>query len=244
MEFPPPPTLAEVTIYDGFVMFPAVTVSDGETRAGLDAVLQPVGTEQLSGTVTYPAGFEPYMDPVVSLFIQQGSELSFPLDVSIGSTDFTLAVPQLPRIAFQVQASALTDDMNAGYQVTQRVASFDGGLLQLTFPTPPMLEAPANFGTVQQASSTFQWSPVAGASLYFLQIQGDGNISVYTTQPSVTLPDLSTFGVPALGKASWGVWSFSNPSNVDQLVADAGFSVFNLADQVQTHSALGSVVLQ
>lgn len=240
------PTAIDVTtVWDGFAKVAGITLDDGRTVTGLDAGLEAIDSGSISGTVTLPAGFNPASPPLVVLYAHPVVGPSFyvnPNKLSLESADFAFDAPDLPGIPLQVEAVGESDG-GAGYIVLQTVPVGASGA-NVTFPAPASPVSPAHSAGLQGSSASFSWTAVGDAGVYLFQIVGNGTVSVFTTQLSATLPDVSRFHLTFLGSSTWVVASFATPSNVDQLVGDGGVGVLLQGDLVETISVLRGVTLE
>jgi hypothetical protein len=240
---PPPAGQSFPVVFDGFGLLRGITLQDGETLTVLDAGLEPIASDRVSGTVTVAPGAELSFQPVVFLYAHPAPGHAFVVnsnELGFQTANFSMGAPVVSSLPLQVYAFAEFDGGSA-FVIYQSVTPGASNVV-VAVPTPAALEVPK-----RQPTDNFQWTAVDGASLYLFQVQGTGTgqplWSVYTTALTATLPDASRLGLSPLGEATVGVASFASPANVDQLVGDAGTTALVAGDIEETVSSISSTRL-
>jgi hypothetical protein len=236
----PPAGQTFPVVFDGFGLLRGITLEDGQTLTGLDAGFAPIGSDRASGSVSLPPGATLLFGPAVNLWAHPVPGHAFLVaenELGLDSVDFSMGAPVVPGLPLKVHMLAEFDG-GSGVIIYQTFNPGDSDVA-VVVPTPPTMDVPSN-----QATSTFRWTAVDGASLYLFQAQADQALwSVYTSSLTTTLPDASALGLSPLGQASVIVGSFASPASVDQLVSDAGTAALVAGDVVQTLSSISATTV-
>ncbi len=187
-------------------------------------------THDLAVSTSGPSGLSPSAHFAGIRFADQAS-LAFPLHAYIkfgpSGNSYTTRSPNLTDVQMMVGAS-YSDGGNLFSFVWESVPA-TATSHSLTAPDPVTLTAPANGSTVSVGSS-LGWEGPEGA-LYTAYLQGDLGLTFITADTSVTLPDLSPFGVSyGTNDYAWQVDAFRfdgiMAEEVDQVVEPGKPSLF------------------
>lgn len=182
------------------------TVTNGGTSTLNLSVGTPPSTGTLTGNVNVPAGFT--LEDVYG-----GAQLSssyvlpvFSASSGTGlSTSFTATVPVFTGASYMLTAAAYPSTGGAA-SIAWEQGLTAGGSATLTLPTPPSLTAPANGATGIGVGSTLSLASAGGgAATFILTATSQPTVAVTTMSSSITIPDLSAFGVslPAATSYTW-----------------------------------------
>lgn len=209
--------------FTGYAVKTGVSISDGGTLASQNLAMTPVTSQNISGSVTVPAGLALV---IKSLELSFGARGTMSLGNELGTaTAFTYAVPVIPGATMNFTASA-TGSAGSGYAARMGILPGTSGMA-VNIPGPPLLSLPVNAGTGVTTATSFSWSPVA-STVYLLSLTGAADKPSYyviTATPNTTIPDLSTLGLalPAGTAYSWNILATGPHAGIDAAAGPSGF---------------------
>jgi len=198
-----------------------VSLQDGQT-ATVGVTMAAVQSKVVSGSVAVPSGFT--LTAKTLGFVCGGNarfpSYPFTFDTSSG-TDFSYPTPVTPN-ALYMGASAKKGD--AYLYVQQSGIAPDASGIALALPPAIEQTLPANNALGIAASASFSWSPTTvGLSQVFISPANPGPLSliIYTTQATLTLPDLSALGYPLVKGVTyrWGINADSSVQTLDDVLS-------------------------
>jgi hypothetical protein len=181
--------------------------SDGQRR---DLALEPVPLGRVVGTVQIPDGLQfVQVEQFYRLPIPDAA-INFPLapvtrtDPALNAGVFEYELPDLAGLGGKLcLAGVLSDSAEQGVRLRSEYCgvALDGNSLELDFEEVAALAAPAE-GETFAAGTRFTWSRRGGSRapnlLELAAVRASRitpSLSIYSTNDSATLPDLSAFGV-------------------------------------------------
>ena len=210
------------TGYDSFGSVPVTLTNGTPTSATLP--LAPVTTATLM--VGVALGTATSADVDGDLLIPGGALHPIGTASPIASNPTSVLIPQIAGATFLLNAFGPTSN---GQLITTRSGfALSATSINLTLPAPVSLTSPADGATMVDTTTPLTWSAPAGAAIN-LNISptnvNNAYFSVYTTQGSATIPDLTAQGVPLPSGAAygWDITSFGTSVSVDDIASPSGF---------------------
>lgn len=211
--------------YPGYGTLSNISVQDQATLSGEDLTLQPVTTGVLSGTMSFPAGY----DTAAFFSLQVAPGVSMPVVTSTDylAASFSFTTPSLPDTSLVVDAYGIgTSGQYIIVQKTGLAANASGLVFSGTAGPEP--ESPPDQTPDVTLSTPFSWSD-AGSAVHILSVSPPGPAPsgtvyrVYTTATTTTLPDVSSAGIslPAGFPYTWQVISLGGLASVDEAATPA-----------------------
>lgn len=211
--------------YKGFGSVTALTLSDGSPSTA-NLTLNPVGAQTLSGNVSLPAGYTLQQRNLYLRFdstptaTYAGIQFFATLDKT---ASFSYPTPDIAGALFGVDQSAV----NGPKYLSVYAGNLAGNAsVSLDLNTAPQQLEPADGATGVTNATLFKWGAVPGA-VYALNVYGVGglNLTVLTSAPQATLPDLSTlsFPLPKNSPRSWSVTAYGPVASLDAAASASGW---------------------
>jgi hypothetical protein len=162
--------------FTGYGARPGVVLSDGASLADQDIALGPVGTGEVSGSATLPAGHSLDLR-TVGLRVGEHGYVPIVLE-SAPEPDFAYAVPEVAgaRIAVRAEASSAAGDL--AFASRSLVPGTSG--VSLVLPTAPTLLQPADGATGVTPGTRFEWTAFPGGIHLFAMLKTDSPMSTVT----------------------------------------------------------------
>ncbi len=197
--------------YLGFGKLLGLNLSDQSVQSGLNLVMNPVSSLNLTGSITVPSGYtltDNYVrisfdanDPKLSLFL--GDDVS-------GNPSFKYLTPNIPGATIRLSASAqATTGESIG--AFKRGFAPDASNVSLNMIAAPKITSPDDKAQGISAATPFSWSwPGVSDGVYTLEIDPVGGALtciITTASTHLTLPDLSALGLkwPPNSSFTWSV---------------------------------------
>jgi hypothetical protein len=195
--------------------------------------LAAVATGELSGTASFPAGYQ-VVAKRVALAVAPGVVFTVGSDFT-SSTSFDFVTPSIPNtsLAVEVSASNAAEEF-MGFQKAGLSGTASG--LALSGPAVPTLTAPADAATAVSGTTAFSWTPYAGGVHLLEAFSNDGPAYiVLTTAATATLPDLPSLGLPLPTGVSfsWRVNALAPVESLDAVTGSAGLLELVASDFTQ-----------
>jgi len=210
--------------YTGYGARPGIVLTDGASLTGQDIALGPVGTGQVSGTATVPAGFSLTLR---TMALRVGEYGYLPIvEEAAPSEAFAYEVPQLAgsKIAVRFEATSATGDVSTA---NRALAPGTSGV-SMALPAAVTLLQPAAGATGVTPGALFEWTPFPGG----VHILGLAAVSAFGPYPVVTVVTAeSSFSSPPnpgvycgmpCGPNERFVWSVSASTRYPTVDAAAG----------------------
>jgi hypothetical protein len=203
-------TLGAPTAYPGYGTT-AATISSNTTTT-VSVTMAAPGTAALTGTITSPSG---YPAPTLTLTQQFGTR-----NAELWTATTTAATSMIPLIAAGTTAFHATT--TSGGATTSLVFPGLNAATDVTYelPRPAGQTGPANNASNVTTSTPIEYTTTP-MTVYRVSItDGSANFHVFTTEGSITIPNVSEVPLPSGRSYTWQVTGFGPHSHVDA-AADA-----------------------
>jgi len=216
--------------YTGYGSKAGVVLTDGASLTGQDVALGPVGTGQVSGTATAPAGYSLGLR-TMALRVGEYGYLSI-VEEAAPPAAFAYQVPQVAgaKIAVTLTATSASGEVSTANRALAPGASG----VSMALPAAVELLQPAAGATDVAPGALFQWTPFPGGVHIFALTSVSAMIPipqaiVVTAAASVAAPpDPGFCGLPCgSGRFLWAVSASTRYPTVDAAAAgpiDLGYS--------------------
>ncbi len=203
-----------------------VLIANGTTATMKDVAMTAMAEQQLTGTVTAPAGFT-IGSKAMALLLGKAT-VGLGADLSAAAA-FGFSTPSVAGATFEVSATVTGMGTTMGRRSTLRKRGLMGNAtnVSLSPPTPPGLSLPVQSATgINLGTQSFSWSPMEPAGVYVLGIALGSTISfnILTTATSATLPPTTEVGVGTVAANTTCQWNVSGyrtaAMTLDAVVAD------------------------
>ncbi len=213
---------------------PTLDVTWGSTPSSSD----------ITANVNVPAGFG-IQDVYGAAAL--GAMATLPLFDASGSsvtplpTSFAANVPQLGTGGATLIVAAYPPSTGGAATIAWKRGLSGGSAVTIDLPTPPTLTAPADGATGIGVGSTLSVSSASGATTFIISTSSQV-IIVTTTNASITIPDLTSLGMPLVPSGSYSWQVIATPTTTTPEEAAAGWirDYFLTFSGVQNGGALGS----
>lgn len=219
-----------------------ITVEDGDVLTDVNLVMEPVGTEVVSGTVSLPPGFQP-VQRYATVHVTRDTSLQLP-NAPWDPEAFAFRVPAIPDTMCTLAEIGMTLDAIylAGWVRGLRPP---GSGVPLEVPHPAACGFPVEGATGIGYETPFLAGPDEADRVFQFRFaaQPDGPlINLYTAAPTVTLPDLGSWGLgfPAGAPCIWNVSQEGPVGSMDDFADEE----YGLTTTPGTRSAFYSTMTQ
>jgi len=201
-----------------------VTLANGGTFAGQNVRLEPIGSGNVSGMISAPAG---YTRDGSGLYLQLSPESTMALASEISSAStFSFVTPNIGPTALTIAAWArkATGPSSTSYR---RGIPATATALALNIRAAPEQTSPADGAVGVTTSTQLSWSGFAGG-VHVVRIYsptpGKPSYDIYTKGTRTTIPDLSAvgMGLPRSTSYKWWINGYEPIDTVDQIAVEGG----------------------
>lgn len=216
--------------YPGYGTLSGVLLQDMGSVSGKTIPLSAVTSGTLSGTITMPAGFSVQQN---DLFFIVGPLAFMPLvRDSSTSTSFSYIAPSISGTSLSVVTICQGPSGEEGIVTTTGLTASSTGVA-VNLPSPPTLTLPVDAATGVTTTTPFSWTDTTAVYVVSFSPSGAGpTYYVFTAATSVTIPDLSSAGLPLPTSAgySWSVIGFGPNTSVDATAIPGGIDGLELTE--------------
>lgn len=185
-------------------------VSDGGTPT-IDVTWSSTpSASDITTNVNVPAGFN--IEDVYA-GAKLGAMTTLPLFDATGSplpTSFAATVPQIGQASNAVVVAAYPA-LGGAASIAWKLGLSGGSNVTIDLPTPPTPTAPADGASGIGVGSTLSLSSVTGAATFIIS-GGSQAIIVTTTNSSITIPDLTSLGMPLAAATNYSWQAIVSPN--------------------------------
>jgi hypothetical protein len=209
--------------YDAFGTKPLELIRSGTlglrdgSNPATTVELEPVASRPVSGAITVPSGFIPWIDFAIGPFRLNGT-----LDET--SRTYSIVLPTgletLPITA--VLRATRGDDISLESSSTMYVIEDSVNTLDLSVSKPPVSILPENGVTGVGYDTRFSWEPQEGSVSVVSFAMPNWRVEVITSATSANIPDLTAYGV-SHAPGSEGLWAVANQSRCTSVEACAEY---------------------
>ncbi len=210
--------------FDGYGEKAGVALTAGGSIAGQSIAMTAVTAENITGTITVPAGFV-IANKSLSVVFPDNAMIPLGQDNGAGAS-FTYVVPAITGATISLEVATSKGAAISYAKQTGILPGSNGISITLPDAASPIL--PVSGATNVSTTTPFSWNPVPSVVyvMVVFGLPGSQEYWVITEGNSGTIPDLTALGLglPKGASGSWSVRTFGPFANIDAAAATAGLS--------------------
>jgi hypothetical protein len=208
--------------FKGYGTRTGIAVNDGSTLNNQFDTLQTVATNQFTGIITLPSGYN-LSTKTLSVRLSGTGLVSILNDPTTNAAP-SYFTPGISGASLLLGVYGLKAGTEAVY-FKSRIATGATGVA-ITLVAAPELSLPVNAATGIDTTITFSWTAMTGG-IHLVQFNGGANATYYvvTTGTSATIPNLkgAGLGLPSAAAYQWSVEAFGPFASADDAAGSSGF---------------------